>query len=102
MNRLLLGLIAGIVFGIIDVLIMIPLELEDRRAAMVGAFLDRFAIGVLIGASALPFAPILQGVVVGLLISLPSAIITKAYAPILGIGVAGGAAIGFVVGQWGV
>ena len=102
MNRLLLGLIAGIVFGIIDVLIMIPLELEDRRTAMVGAFLDRFAIGVLIGASALPFAPTLQGVVVGLLISLPSAIITKAYAPILGIGVAGGAVIGFVVGQWGV
>jgi hypothetical protein len=34
---------------------------------------------------------------VGLLIGLPDAVITKAYAPILGIDVVGGAAIGWLV-----
>jgi hypothetical protein len=35
---------------------------------------------------------------VGLLISLPDAIVTKAYVPILVIGVVGGAIIGFIAG----
>jgi hypothetical protein len=39
----------------------------------------------------------------GLLLSLPDAIITKAYAPIIVIGVdRRGAIIGFVVKRWGV
>ena len=36
----------------------------------------------------------LRGIIVGLLISIPDAIITKAYAPILATGVIGGAIIG--------
>jgi hypothetical protein len=38
----------------------------------------------------------------GLLLSLPDAIITKAYAPIIVLGIIGGAVIGFVVNRWGV
>jgi hypothetical protein len=39
-----------------------------------------------------------SGALVGLLVSLPDAIVTKAYVPILAIGVAGGALIGWIAG----
>ena len=102
MNRLLLGIIAGFVFAVIDVLIMIPLELEDKKAAMAGAFVNRFAIGLVIGAAELPLPGWLSGALFGLLLSLPDAIITKAWGPILGIGAVGGVLIGLAIGQWGI
>jgi hypothetical protein len=46
-------------------------------------------------------APILSGVLVGMLTSLPDAIITKAYAPIMVTGVLFGALAGWIVGRWG-
>ncbi|MCA9954431.1 MAG: hypothetical protein H6657_12955 [Ardenticatenaceae bacterium] len=104
MNRILLGIVVGLVFGIIDVLLMIPISFPnaaDKRVAMTGAFFDRFAIGVLIGATNLPVAPWLQGIIVSVLVSLPSAIITRSYVPILAIGAVGGALAGFVIGLWG-
>ena len=104
MNRILLGIVVGILFGIIDVLLMIPIsfpDAADKRTAMIGAFFDRFAIGVLIGATNLPLAPWLQGIIVSVLVSLPSAIITRSYVPILAVGVVGGALAGFIVGVWG-
>jgi len=101
MSKLLLGIVCGLVFGTISVVTMIPLSFEDKRAAMLGAFINRFAIGVVIGASTLPFPGWVTGLLFGLLLSLPDAIITKAYAPILGLGVLGGLIIGFVVSSWG-
>ncbi len=101
MNRILLGTISGIIFGIIAILSMIPLQFEDKRRAMLGAFINRFTIGLVIGASILPVAPWIQGLLLGLLLSLPDAIITKALAPILGIGIAGGLIIGILIGLWG-
>ena len=103
MSKLLLGLLCGVLFGAVSVATMIPLSFEDKRAAMLGAIINRFAIGVVIGASVLPF-PFpgwLTGLLFGLLLSLPDAIITKAYAPILGLGSIGGLIIGFVVTRWG-
>lgn len=105
MNRILLGVLLGILFGFIDVLLMVPLSFpnaNDKRLAMTGAFFDRFAIGVLIGASILPFSPWLQGVIVSLLVSLPSAIITRNYLPILSISMVGGAILGYLIGLWGI
>jgi len=101
MSKILLGIICGVVFGILDVLIMIPLEFEDKRAAMLGAFVNRFSIGVVVGAADLPIAPWLSGLVFGVLLSLPDAIITKAYVPIIAVGAVGGIVIGLVVGAWG-
>jgi hypothetical protein len=101
MSRLLLGAICGIAFGAFAVATMIPLHFEDKTAAMLGAFLNRFAIGFVIGAARLPVLPWAQGLIFGVLLSLPDAIITKAYAPILILGAIGGAAIGAVVGKWG-
>jgi hypothetical protein len=51
MARLVIGIICGVVFGLVAVATMIPLEFGDKRAAMLGAFLNRFAIGVVIGSS---------------------------------------------------
>ena len=102
MSRLLLGAICGLAYGALSAASMIPLKFDDKTAALAGAFLNRFAIGFVIGAARLPVPPWAQGLVFGLLLSLPDAIITKAYAPILVLGAVGGVVIGLVVGKWGV
>jgi len=96
-----LGIICGAVFAIVDVLLMIPLSFEDKTAAMSAAFVNRFAIGFLTATTRLPLPAWASGLMIGLLISLPDAIITKAYLPILITGAIGGAIIGLVVGKWG-
>ena len=101
MPRLLLGSICGLVFGVAVVLMMLPMEFADKRAALIGAFLNRFGVGFVIGAAKLPFPGWATGAIFGLLLSLPDAIITKAYVPIIVLGVIGGAIIGFVVNRWG-
>ncbi|MDT7603228.1 MAG: hypothetical protein QOF61_1225 [Acidobacteriota bacterium] len=101
MSRILLGAVCGIVFGLVSVATMIPLTFEDKTAAMLGAFLNRFAVGFVIGAARLPLPSWATGLVFGILLSLPDAIITKAYAPIMILGALGGVVIGLVVGKWG-
>ena len=101
MSRLLLGTICGLVYGALSAASMLPLTFPDKRAALVGAFLNRFAIGFVIGAARLPTPAWAQGLIFGVLLSLPDAIITKAYAPILILGAVGGLVIGLIVGKWG-
>src|SRR5688572_26247033 len=108
MPRLALGLIAGIVYGALSAASMLPLQFPDKRAALFGAFLNRLAIGVVIGAvigspqvDALRLPPWLVGLVAGVLLSAADAVITKTYAPILVLGALGGAAIGWLVGRFG-
>ena len=91
---------AGVAFGVIDVLLMIPLNHPDKKTAMIGAFLSRFAIGFLIPLVKAPMPPWLIGGMVGLLVSLPDAVITKAYIPIIVVGVIGGTIIGWASGKW--
>lgn len=100
MTSLVFALVAGVSFGIIDVLLMIPIDLPDKKTAMMGAFLSRFAIGFLIPLVKAPMPPWLVGGTVGLLISLPDAVITKAYVPIIVVGVIGGVIIGWASGKW--
>lgn len=102
MSKTLLGAICGVLFGVIAVASMIPLTFTDKRAAMLGAFINRFAVGFVIGVARLPLPSWASGLLFGLLLSLPDAIITKAYAPILIMGTLGGLIIGLVVGKWGV
>jgi hypothetical protein len=101
MAKVVLGIICGIAFGVVSVATMIPLKLDDKKTAMAGAFANRFAIGVVIGATDLPMTGWLNGLLFGLLLSLPDAIITKSWVPIMVLGAIGGVAIGFVVGAWG-
>lgn len=102
MSKILLGIICGIVFGCISVATMIPLEMKNKRMSMAGAFVNRFSIGFVIGASNLALAGWLSGFLFGVLLSLPGAIITKAWIPIMTLGMAGGVVVGFVIGTWGV
>lgn len=108
MSRLALGIVAGIVYGALSAASMLPMEFADKRAALLGAFLNRFAIGVVIGAivgspqvDALRVPTWVIGGVVGLLLSAADAVITKAYVPILMLGAIGGAVIAWVVGRFG-
>jgi hypothetical protein len=98
MNPLWSSLACGTAFGAVAVLLMLPLQFPDKRTALAAAFASRFAIGFLVPAVQLPLPLPVSGAIVGLLVSLPDAIVTRAYAPILGIGTAGGAVIGWIAG----
>ena len=100
MNPVVFGVLAGLVFGAVDVALMLPMEFPDKKTALLGAFASRFAIGFLIPLVKMPIPAWAIGAVVGLLISLPDAIITKAYAPILGSGLIGGLVIGWAAGRF--
>jgi hypothetical protein len=90
------GLLSGTAFGAISVGMMVPLQFPDKRAALLGAFLNRFAIGLLIPLVHPGVAGWLLGLGLGILLSLPDAIITKAFAPIIGVGAVGGTIIGWL------
>jgi hypothetical protein len=90
------GILAGLAFGLLSVVMMLPLKFPDKRAAMLGAFFNRFAIGLLIPLVQLHVSALLTGLALGILLSLPDAIITKAFAPILGVGAVGGLAVAWV------
>lgn len=100
MNPILFGLLAGLLFGAVDVALMIPMEFADKKTAMLGAFASRFAIGFLVPLVKMPIPAWAIGALVGLLISLSDAIITKAYVPILATGIIGGVAIGWAAGRF--
>ena len=99
MSRLKVGLIAGVAFGVVDIIPMLFMDLPNRNVAIAGAFTSRFAIGFLIPNTALPFAGWVNGLLISLLMSIPDAIITGAFGPILGFGAVGGIIIGFIVGR---
>jgi hypothetical protein len=101
MSNVMAGIVSGIIFGAISMAMMLPMSFPDKRAALLAAFLNRFAIGFVIGCVTLPGWPgWAVGLVFALLLSLPAAIISKAYAPILIIGALGGAIIGGLIHGW--
>jgi hypothetical protein len=100
MNRLTFAVVAGIAFGAHTVALMMPMSFPDKRAALIGAFVNRFGIGFLTPLVSSLGPGWLRGIIVGLLLSLPDAIITKAYAPILIIGCVGGTIIGWLSDKW--
>ena len=57
MDKILLGSLFGVVAGDIAVAMMLPMKFPDRRAALLGAFCNRFLIGFVVGISVLPPAP---------------------------------------------
>jgi hypothetical protein len=104
MPRQLLGAICGIVFGVIDVLLMVPIPFpteKDKTLAMAGAFVSYSVIGYVIGVARMSTPGWATGLILAVLINLPVSIITMSYIPILPVSAIGGAAIGFVVGRWG-
>jgi hypothetical protein len=101
MSRFFLGIVCGLVYGALSAASMIPLSFPDKRAALLGAFLNRFSIGFVLGAVTLPWPGWVSGLVIGLLLSLSDAVITKAYVPIIILGIIGGSVIGIIIEKFG-
>jgi hypothetical protein len=97
MSRFVLASLCGLAFGALTVLSMLPMSFPDKRAALLGAFFNRFAIGFVVILIDIPCSGWLIGLSIGILLSLPPAIITKKmFVPILGIGAVGGVIIGLI------
>jgi hypothetical protein len=94
------GAAAGLAFGAVAAGMMLPMEFPDKPAAIAAAFLHRFGVGLVIGCVRLGWPGWAVGLFFGALLSLPDAIITKAYAPILSLGAAGGLLIGGLIHGW--
>lgn len=99
MTRIGLGIVCGVAFGSVAVATMLPLSFPDKRAALSAAFLDRFAIGFFTSVADTGWPGWATGLFAGALLSAPSAVITRAWGPILGLGAFGGAIIGLVVAR---
>lgn len=85
------ALVAGLLLAVIFTALMIPLPFptpQEKRTAMGAAFLERFWHGFIIGpvASGLGANGILVGAVLGLGLSIPTAVITKSYIPVIPLG----------------
>lgn len=95
MTNIVKGLIAGTIFGVVSIIPMFFMTFENKTRAMTASFVSRFAIGFIIFNMDLPIPRWVKGGLVGLVLSLPDAIVTKQYGPILGLGVIGGVICGF-------
>ena len=100
MSNLIHGIISGLIFGAVSVAMMLPMSFPDKGTALLAAFTSRFAIGLVISCVALSWPGWIVGLAFGLLLSIPDALITKAYAPILIVGAIGGTIIGGVLHGW--
>lgn len=101
MQNVISGVISGVIFGMLAVGMMIPMSFPDKTSALLAAFCSRFAIGFVIACVQVPAWPGWAiGLLFGFLLSLPDAIITKAYVPILVVGAVGGSIIGGVLHGW--
>ena len=94
------GVISGLIFGAVVVGMMLPMQFPDKATALIAAFIARFGLGLVIGCVQLPWPGWLIGLVFGLLLSVPDAMITKAYAPIIIVGSVGGLVIGGILHGW--
>ena len=97
MDPIPLGIVFGIGLAAVSVAMMVPMQWESRRRqmeAIAAAATDRFMIGLLIPNTDLDLPRWLTGVVIGVALSIPDAITTKAYPQILGLGLAGGLLLG--------
>lgn len=101
MPRIFLGVLSGLIFGSVDVAMMIPISLPHKEAAMLGAFVARFGLGFVICNIRLPWPGWIVGLFLGVLLSLPDAIITNAATPILVSGAIGGLIIGWIAAKFG-
>ncbi len=101
MNRLALGVLCGVVFGLIDVSMTVFGKHPDvSRTMLLQAFFSRFAVGILAATVTLPVYPVLAGAIVGLLVSLPDAFGLNSYLGVLGTGVLFGGLTAWAVKMW--
>lgn len=95
MDNITKGILAGTIFGIVSIVPMFFMTFQNKSRAIAASFISRFAIGFIIFNMELPIPGWVKGGLVGLLLSLPDAIVTKKYGPIVGLGTIGGIVCGF-------
>lgn len=102
MNRPLLGILLGILFGLIDVsMTVFGTHPGITWETLAQAFFSRFALGFLGANVSLGWNPILAAALTGVLVSLPDAFGLKSYGGIIGTGLLFGALTGWAVKLWG-
>ena len=78
MNRVLLGILCGILFGAMDPsMVLFGKSPEKSKTLLLQAFFSRFVLGILAANVTISAAPAVSGAIVGFLISLPEAIAMK-------------------------
>jgi hypothetical protein len=97
MTNIAYGVLSGTALGVLAIGPMFKMTFADKQSAIVAAFIDRFAIGLVVSLVSLPWPGWVVGLVFGVLLSLPSALITKARVPILIVGAVGGLLIGAIL-----
>ena len=80
MSRMLLGVVCGLVFGIVDVAIMLPMSFPDKKAAISAAFITRFGIGVCNWGGTTAVARLVRRSHIRTALDPRDALITEAYA----------------------
>lgn len=91
--------LAGVLVAALAAGSMVPLPFPtpgDKRTAILAAAVERFCLGFVIGpvARGLGANGLAVGLLLGLGLSIPSALITKSYAPILILGLLFGLGVG--------
>lgn len=97
MSNILNGVIAGTILGIVSLVPMYFIKIDHKRRAMISSFINRFAIGFVIFNMELGISELIKGGLVGLIMSLPAAILSGKYVPILVPGIVGGIISGLFV-----
>src|SRR5438094_8027163 len=69
MSRFALANLCGLVFGALTVLSMLPMSFPDKRAALLEAFFNRFAIGFVVILIDIPCSGWLIGLSIGIVLS---------------------------------
>ncbi len=100
MNKTKFAIYAGLLFGIIDIIPMYFMDIPDKETAMVCAFINRFSIGFIIPLLNISLSGWIKGFLIGILLSVPDAIITGAYAPIMIFGIVGGLIVGIITDHY--
>jgi hypothetical protein len=95
-----LGVICGLGFGALAVATMLPMSFRTS-ARPSGPPSSTASLSASRSAVRLPWPGWAVGLGIGALLSLPDAIITKAVAPILGMGAVGGLIVGAIVERLG-
>jgi hypothetical protein len=97
MNRVVLGVVLGVAAGLADLALMAATRFPGGRDVRIGAFSDRFLIGFFVATTSLPLSPVLSGMLIGGIVSVPPAVIVKEYAKIMISGVVLGTLLGIAL-----
>lgn len=99
MSIFLFSILSGIGFALLTVALMLPMKWETKRKkteAILSAAIERFIIGFMINNVSIISSIPLNALLIGSIMSIPSAIITRAYIPIMIIGAGGSFIIGIL------